>query len=90
MRTSLNNIKTIDDYLLGRMAPDDSLLFEANMLLNSDLSDDVKYQQSTYSIIREYSRQNIKTEIKVVQEILATAPEHVGFMRSILNLFKMY
>jgi hypothetical protein len=90
MRTSLNNIKIIDDYLLGRMAPEDSLLFEANMLLNSDLSEDVKYQQSTYSIIREYSRQNIKTEIKAVQEILAKAPKHVGFMRSIGNLFKMY
>jgi hypothetical protein len=90
MRTSLNNIKIIDDYVLGRMVPDDSLLFEANMLLDSDLSDDVKYQQSTYSIIKEYSRQNIKTEIKAVQEILATAPEHVGFMRSIANLFKMY
>ena len=90
MRTSLNNIKIIDDYLLGRMAPDDSLLFEADMLLNSDLSDDIKYQQSTYSIIRKYSRQCLKTEIKAVQETLATAPEHVGFMRSIGNLFKMY
>jgi hypothetical protein len=90
MRTSLNNIKIIDDYLLGRMAPEDLPLFEANMLLNSDLSDDVKYQQSTYSIIRQYSRQNIKSEIKAIQETLATAPEHVGFMRSIGNLFKMY
>ena len=90
MRTSLNNIKIIDDYLLGRMAPEDLPLFEANMLLNSDLSDDVKYQQSTYSIIRQYSRQNIKSEIKAIQETLAKAPEHVGFMRSIGNLFKMY
>ena len=90
MRTSLNNIKIIDDYLLGRMAPENLPLFEANMLLNSDLSDDVKYQQSTYSIIRQYSRQNIKSEIKAIQETLATAPEHVGFMRSIGNLFKMY
>ncbi len=90
MRTSLNNIKTIDDYLLGRMLPDDVRLFEANMLLNSDLSDDIKYQQNTYEIIREYSRQKIKTEIKAVQETLATAPEHQGFMRSIGNLFKMY
>jgi hypothetical protein len=90
MRTSLNNIKIIEDYLLGRMAPEDSLLFEASMLLNNDLSDDVKYQQISYSIIREYSRQNIRTEIKAVQEILATSPEHAGFMRSIANLFKMY
>lgn len=90
MRTSLNNIKAIDDYLLGRMEPDDALLFEVNMLLNSNLVIDVKYQQSTYSIIRKYSRQNIKAEIMAVQETLATAPQYRGFMQQIANLFKKH
>jgi hypothetical protein len=90
MRTSLNNIKAIDDYLLGRMAPGDALLFEANMLLNSDLTDDLKHQQSTYSIIRKYSRQNLKAEIMAVQETLAAAAQHQGFMQRIAGLFKKY
>lgn len=90
MRTSLNNIKAIDDYLLGRMTPGDTLLFEANMLLNSDLVNDLKHQQITYSIIRQYSRQNIKAELMAVQETLATAPQHRGFMQHIANLFKKH
>jgi len=90
MRTSLNNIKTIDDYLLGNMAPGDALLFEANMLLNSDLPDDMKHQQNTYAIIRQYSSQKIKAEIVAVQKILATAPQHRGFMHRIADIFKKH
>ena len=90
MRTSLNNIKAIDDYILGNMAPGDALLFEANMLLNNDLVNDMGHQQNTYAVIRQYSRQKIKDEIVAVQKILATAPQHRGFMHRIANLFKKY
>ena len=88
MRTSLNNIKAIDDYLLGHMAPGDTLLFEAYILLNSNLTDAIQQQQNTYAVIRQYSRQKIKAEIMVAQEKLANAPQHYGFMQRIANLFK--
>lgn len=87
MRTSLNNIKAIDDYLLGSMAPGDALLFEANLVLNNDLREDVQLQQSIYTIVRQYGRQSIKAEIMAVQQTLSTAPQHQGFMRRIKNLF---
>ena len=90
MRTSLNNIKAIDDYLLGSMAPGDALLFEANRLLNIDLANDVEHQQNTYTLIRQYSRQSIKNEIVAVQQRLATAPQHRGFMQRVANLFKKH
>jgi hypothetical protein len=87
MRTSLNNIKTIDDYILGSMVPGDALVFQAKMLLNSDLKDDVQHQQNTYSIIRQYSRRSIKEEIMAVQQTLTSAPQYRGFMQRIKNLF---
>ena len=88
MRTSLNNIKAIDDYLSGQMAAGDALLIEANMLLNKDLVCDIQHQQCAYAVIRQYSRQKIKTEIITVQEKLAAAPQHRGFIQRIANLFK--
>jgi hypothetical protein len=88
MRTSLNNIKAIDDYLLNGMAPGDLLLFEANMILNDELVNDVAHQQSAYAMIRQYSRQRIKEEIMAVQETLTTAPQHVVFMQRIASMFK--
>ena len=88
MRTSLNNIKAIDEYLLGRLAAADALLFEANILLNDSLADDVQHQQNTHLLIREYGRQCIRAEIKAVQHLLTIAPQHQGFMQRMVNLFK--
>ncbi|RFZ81838.1 hypothetical protein DYU05_18635 [Mucilaginibacter terrenus] len=84
----MNNIKAIDDYLLNRLAPADALLFEANTLLNVDLAADVKHQQNTHSMVREYGRQAIKAEIIAVQKTLAEAPQHRNFMQRIAHLFK--
>lgn len=80
MRTSLNNIKSIEEYLFGDMSPEDALLFE---LLHTDLIDDMKHQQHAYSLIRQYSRQQLKAEIVAVQETL----QHQGFMERIKKLF---
>lgn len=90
MRTSLNNIKAIDDYLFGRLAPDDALLFQAKVLLNSDLMEDVQIQQETYAMIRKYSRQQIRAEIMAVQDTLTTQPQYQGFMQRMANFFKKH
>ena len=90
MRTSLNNIKAIDDYLSGQMTSGNALLFEANLLLNKDLINDIEHQQRTYTLIRLYSRRQIKNEIVDVQKIFTTAPQHRGFMQRIVNLFKKH
>jgi len=90
MRTSLNNIKTIEDYCFGRMANGDALLFEANVLLNKKLAEDVTQQGITYEVIKKYSRKKIREEIMAVKNKLVAVPEHQGFMQRIINLFKKY
>ncbi|MBK0380642.1 hypothetical protein [Mucilaginibacter segetis] len=88
MRTSLNNIKIIDDYLSGCMPHGDALLFEAKMLLNNDLSKDVAVQGVTNKIIRQYGRQCLKAEIIAVQAKLAAEPKHKAYIQRIAKLFK--
>jgi len=90
MRTSLNNIKAIEDHLFGYNTPGDVLVFEARMILSSGLRDEVQQQEKTYKVIRQYSRKQLKAEIAAVQEKLTTEPEHRGFMQHIINLFKKY
>lgn len=90
MRTSLNNIKAIDDHLFGRTAPADTLLFEANLILNSSLRDEVQQQQNAYAVISRYSRKQLRAEIAAVQQQLQTQPQHRGFMQRIINLFKKH
>jgi hypothetical protein len=88
MRTSLNNIKTIEDHLFGYHAPGDALVFEAHMILSSSLRDEVQQQQNTHDVVRQYSRKQLKAEIAALQNKLTHEPQHRGFMQKIINLFK--
>ena len=87
MRTSLNDIQQIDDYLLKYAGEADSHLFEARLLLQPALQENLRWQQKTYAIIRQYSRRQLKAEIELVHQHLFTEPEHIPFRRKIMALF---
>jgi hypothetical protein len=87
MRTSLNNIQQIDDYLLQFAGKADRALFEARLILQPALQQDLLWQQKTYDIIKQYSRRQLKAEIESVHQQLFTEPEHVSFRRKIMAIF---
>jgi hypothetical protein len=87
MRTSLNDIQQIDDYLLQYAGKADRALFEARLLLQPALQENLAWQQKTYDIIKQYSRRRLKAEIESVHQLLFTEPEHIPFRRKIMALF---
>jgi hypothetical protein len=87
MRTSLNNIKLIDDYLLNKVTKGDKLVFEANLILNPDLADGLLWQKQTHAMVNHYSRKKLKAEIENVHQQLFNAPGHKSFKQRILRLF---
>jgi hypothetical protein len=87
MRTSLNNIQQIDDYLLQYASQPDRVLFEARLLVQPALQEDLAWQQKTYDIVKEYSRRQLKAEIESVHQQLFTEPEHISFRRKIMAIF---
>ena len=84
MRTSLNDIKHIDDYLLQYAGKADRALFEARLILQPALQENLAWQQKTYDIIEQYSRRRLKEEIESVHQQLFTEPEHISFRSKIL------
>jgi hypothetical protein len=88
MRTSLNDIQQIDDYLLQYSGKADRALFEARLIVQPALQDNLIWQQKTYDIIRQYSRRQLKAEIELVHQQLFTEPEHISFRRKIIDLFR--
>ena len=88
MRTSLNDIQLIDDYLLHVAGETDRALFEARLLLQPALQEHLAWQQKTYDIIRQYSRRQLKAEIESVHQHLFTEPEHIPFRQKILDIFQ--
>ncbi|HEY4194004.1 MAG TPA: hypothetical protein VGM63_00595 [Mucilaginibacter sp.] len=87
MRTSLIETEQIEAYLLKLSDPGDSLVFEARLLLDAELSEKVAWQKKTYSIVRIYGRDQLRKEIESVHQKLFTQPEHVSFSQKIRRLF---
>ncbi|MGY4537889.1 hypothetical protein ACVW0P_002308 [Mucilaginibacter sp. UYNi724] len=88
MRTSLNNLKLVDDHLLGLATPQDNLLLQAKVILNPALTDDIYWHKQTLSLVHQYSRKQLLAEIENVHNQLFTRPEHLSFRQSILRFFK--
>jgi hypothetical protein len=88
MRTSLNELKQIEDHLLGLNAPEDSLVFEAKMILDTNLRSNVQLQQRSYTLVQQYGRKQLKAEIEAVHQQLFNNPAHRTFVDKIRSLFK--
>lgn len=87
MKTSWNELRLIEDFLLSDTDTEDILLFEANLLLQPNLKESVFWQQKTYSLVHKYGRLQLRKEIEQVHEKLFTAPEHHSFGQKIMQLF---
>jgi len=87
MRTSLIETEQIEAHLLRLSEPGDALVFEARLLLEPGLRDKMHWQQKTYTIIKQYGRQQLRQEIGAVHQQLFSNPEHAGFGQKIMRLF---
>ena len=90
MRTSLNEIQQIDDYLFKYAGEADAILFEASLILEPALHEKMMWQQKVYDLITQYSRRQLKTEIKAVHQKLFSTPEHSSFAQKIRAFFSAH
>lgn len=88
MKTSWNELRLIEDYLKANVEPADQVLFEARLILQPELKDNVYWQKRTYGMIQQYGRQQLRSEIAKVHEKLFSAPEHQSFRQKIRKLFR--
>ena len=87
MRTSLNKIFETEQYLQGRLAPEDQLVYDARLLVDADLNEQTRWQQHTYEVVRAYGRIQLKSRLEKIHEQLMTQPQHSSFRNKILNIF---
>ena len=83
----MNEIKEIDDHVLGQTAPDEVLLFEAKRIINPSLKYKVMWHKETLALVQQYGRNSLKAEIETIHQKLFSLPEHVGFRQKIMRLF---
>jgi hypothetical protein len=90
MRTSLNKIKLIEGYIFNVNQPLDALLFDAMLILDPAFREQVNLQKKVHTIVLQYSRKKLRTEIDSVHKQLFDKPEHRSFRWRILDLFKKH
>ena len=88
MKTLWNETRQIELHLLGKADTGDTLLFEAQLILDPVLHDKVLWQKKTYAIINNYGRIQLKNEIEAVHQKLFNDTEHLSFRQKIRRLFK--
>jgi hypothetical protein len=87
MKTSWNELRLTEDYLLSRLPGQERVLFEARLILEPELKNGLYWQQKTCELVRAYGRQQLRKEIEQVQQQLFTAPEYASFARRIRRFF---
>lgn len=88
MRTSLNEIKLIDEHLLNNGSTENRLLFDAMLILNPSLQEQVTWQQNAHVMVQQYSRRKLKAEIETVHQKLFNDNQHTSFRQKILRFFR--
>ena len=88
MRTSLNELKVIDEHLFRLMPGSDHFLFEVRLMLDEELRTKVLQQQQAHALVQEYGRKQLKAEIDAVHQRLFNDTRPHGFAAKILRLFK--
>jgi hypothetical protein len=87
MRTSLNEIKLIDDHIFNKYIPEDALLFDAMLILNPGLSNQIMWQKKAHVIVQQYGRKKLKAEIEEVHRRLFSEAAHRTFRQRVMGFF---
>jgi hypothetical protein len=88
MRTSLNDLKHNEDFLQNRLPAEESLFFQARLIVDPVLRANVSIQKMLYSVVRDFGRRKTKAEIEQIHHELFSDPSKKEFQERIYREFK--
>lgn len=83
----MSETQYLENYLTGALAPEDSLVMDARLLIDVDLHNKVIWQQRTYELVKTYSRKQLKMEIEKVHNKLFSEKKFSSFRQKIKAIF---
>lgn len=75
MRSELNEVYLIDQYLLGRLSKEDEQVFETNLLLDEAIAEKVEAQRTAHRLIRGYARKEERRRLEEIYQLLLNEPD---------------
>lgn len=87
MRTSLNEIKSIEQFLHGKLDVAAKRAFEDRISMDRSLHIHVFLQQKIYRLLPFYRRRSVKDQAEQIHHRLFNDPVHDAFRKTILQYF---
>jgi hypothetical protein len=87
MMTSPNSIQQTEDYIFGRLTPENDLLYNARLLMDPQCRMDTASQKKAYILIKQYGRKKLTAEIEMIHQRIFTDPAKISFRKKITSLF---
>ena len=87
MKTSLNDLHEIDEYLSGTMPAGESIIFQVKLITDPITRVNVLLQQKVHEILRLYQRKKIRAEIQKTHDRIFSDPDKADFRQRITHLF---
>lgn len=87
MRTSLNEIKEIEHYLLKLNRPEDRLLFKVKLVLDDELRVNTLAQKEAYKLIQLEGRATLRSEIARIEAKVFYNPMYKRFQKIVQSIF---
>jgi hypothetical protein len=84
MKTSLNEIKQIDDHITGQLSDGEKLVIDARMIIDPVLRFNINLQRKLYALVKVYGRRSTRSEVVNVQDKLF---QDTKFRNEILTIF---
>jgi hypothetical protein len=87
MRTSLNEIKLIEDYLTDQLDVQARLMVEGRIIADNSFRANVNLQRIVYGLLEAYSLSRIKEEAREVHMRLVNGPDK-AFNKGVQQIFQ--
>jgi hypothetical protein len=87
MKTSLNELALIEEFLLDSPGNEEKLLMQARLILQPGLKESLYLQKKTYELANIYGREKLRKEITQVHQQLFTDLRHRTFRERIVQFF---
>lgn len=87
MKTSPSEINKADDFISGKLPPQEHLLTEAQLLLNRPLRFSFFLQKEVRALLMRYGRNRQKAEVNALYQRMMSSPKEEDFQRTIRQIF---
>jgi hypothetical protein len=85
MRSELNEVWLIDQWLAGRLCEEEARVFKARLLLDETLAEKVEAQRTAHRMVRRYARWEARNRLDSIYRLLLTETDFAHQLKTIFT-----